>query len=346
MKRPNSTGSISRMGGKRRKPYRVRVTAGFRMDEDGRVRQVQRVIGTYATYQEAEEALAAFNRNPLNLEPGLTFTELYQRWSAEKYQTVSAATVQSYTAAFNAVPTLHNMEFRKLRRNHLQNAIDTCGKNLPTLTNIRIIIGLMYRYAIQNDLVEKDYSRFIDLSRHRPDPDEEDEPIHTDIKPEEIAVLWDRAGYGVVPVILMLVYSGLRISEFYALAPEDIDLEARFATVRHSKTISGRRRVPLAQKTLPLWTELRKERQENPDDRPSKKKYQWFHTQMKLTLDAIGIAEHLPHDTRHTTASMLHAAGVDPYIVKRILGHSVTDITEAVYTHIPDSAMLEAIDRI
>lgn len=346
MKSPNGAGSITRLSGKRRRPYRVRITTGFETDADGRARQIQRTLGTFATYQEAADALAAYHRNPFDLDPGVTFAEVYARWSAEKYQTVSPATVASYTAAYNAVPMLHDIEFRKLRRNHLQNAVDTCGKNLPTLQNVRILLGLMYKYAMQNDLVEKNYSRFVDLTRHRPPPDEEPEPIHTDIKPEELSVLWARADYGVVPILLMLIYSGLRISEFFALTAEDIDIAARFAAVRKSKTASGRRRVPLARKTLRLWEDVARDRAEHPDYRTADQKYKQFHALMKQTLKDIGIPEHLPHDTRHTTASMLHAAGVDPYIVKRILGHAVTDLTEAVYTHISDAAILEAIDRI
>ena len=53
MKNPSGYGSITRMKGNRRKPYRVRVTTGYELDEDGHARQIQRVVGTYATYQEA-----------------------------------------------------------------------------------------------------------------------------------------------------------------------------------------------------------------------------------------------------------------------------------------------------
>lgn len=346
MKSPNGYGSVSRLSGNRRKPYRVRVTTGFETDADGMTRQVQRTIGTYATYQEAVEALAAYNRNPLSIEPGITFAEIWRQWSAEKFETVGDATRKSYIAAYNAIPMLHDMEFRKLRRNHLQNAIDTCGKNLPTLINVRIVISQLYRYALQNDVIEKDYSRFIDLTRHKPKDDDERTSIHTDFKQEEIAVLWERADFAAAPELLMLIYSGLRISEYLALTPEDIDIEARFVTVRKSKTAAGRRRVPIARKTLPLWTALRAERETAPDTRNAAQKYRDFLTRAQTTLSAIDLPDHLPHDTRHTTATLLHNAHVDPLAVKRILGHAVTDVTEGVYTHLSDDAMLNAIDAI
>ena len=40
-----------------------------------------------------------------------------------------------------------------------------------------------------------------------------------------------------------------------------------------------------------------------------------------------------PHDTRHTFITAAKAAGVDEYILKMIVGHSITDVTEATYTH-------------
>jgi integrase len=47
----------------------------------------------------------------------------------------------------------------------------------------------------------------------------------------------------------------------------------------------------------------------------------------KLSMD------HLPHDGRHTCATLLDNAGISKTIVKKILGHFSQDITEKVYTH-------------
>lgn len=349
MKNPAGYGSISRMKGSRRKPYRVRVTTGFEVDEDGRARQIQRTVGTYATYEEAVEALAAYNRNPLSLEPGVTFAEIYARWSAEQYA-VRPSTSRVYRAAFAAVAPLHDREFKKLKRNDLQNAIDTSGKNYPTMKMIRLLLQQLYKYAQQNDIVEKDYSRFVDISRHKPDDDGEGK--HTDIKPDEIAALWSRSDEPDVQSVLMLIYSGLRAGEFLALTPDDVDTEARFVTVRKSKTAAGKRRVPIPLKTLPFWQARKSSPAPDgfliPADSIPKPdpRYRALRARFETVFVADGLTHHLPHDTRHTTASLLHAAGVDPYVVKRILGHAAQDITESVYTHLSDAALLDAIDRI
>lgn len=42
--------------------------------------------------------------------------------------------------------------------------------------------------------------------------------------------------------------------------------------------------------------------------------------------------DHRPHDPRTTFITMAKKAGVDEYVIKRLAGHKITDITEAVYT--------------
>ena len=345
MKRPNAAGCISRLNGTRRKPYRVRVTTGFETDEAGRTKQVQKTIGTYATYQEAEEALAAFNRNPV-IDNGATFAEIYEEWSREKYAASKPSLVRSYQAAYNAVPMLHDLRFKTIKRNHLQNAVDTCGKNYATLKNVKLLFGCLFRYCIQNDIVDRDYSKFVDIQKYKP---EEKEEIHTDFKVDEIDVLWHNTDDETVREILMLIYSGLRVGEFLALTPDDV--QDGFITVRTSKTQAGRRRVPQAARTALFW-QARAETGISyivplgvQNDDPAVR-YITFKREFKNAMNRVGLPDHLPHDTRHTTATLLHAAGVNPYIVKRILGHASQDVTEAVYTHISDDQLREAIDKI
>src|SRR5256712_4723179 len=52
------------------------------------------------------------------------------------------------------------------------------------------------------------------------------------------------------------------------------------------------------------------------------------------------------HDTRHTTATLLLAAGVDLYAVARILRHSDPKITFETYAHLVPGYLHEQIDRL
>lgn len=56
--------------------------------------------------------------------------------------------------------------------------------------------------------------------------------------------------------------------------------------------------------------------------------------------------EHTPHYTRHTCITLLVQAGVDKRIVKQIVGHKGSSITQSVYTHIQLDKKLEAVNKI
>lgn len=42
---------------------------------------------------------------------------------------------------------------------------------------------------------------------------------------------------------------------------------------------------------------------------------------------------HRPHDTRHTFITKGKNACMDEYILKIIVGHEISDVTEKIYTH-------------
>ena len=67
---------------------------------------------------------------------------------------------------------------------------------------------------------------------------------------------------------------------------------------------------------------------------------------MTAKMEQIGLDRHLPHDTRHTCASMLKEQKVDLLVIKRILGHRINDMTERVYIDLADTALWEAINRL
>lgn len=69
MKQPNGYGSVHKLSGKRRKPWRVRKTNGWQMNEDGtKLVQQYITIGYYETRQEALQALADYNQDPYDIK--------------------------------------------------------------------------------------------------------------------------------------------------------------------------------------------------------------------------------------------------------------------------------------
>lgn len=347
MKNPSGYGSISRMKGNRRKPYRVRVTTEYTVDENGRARQIQRTVGTFATYEEAVEALAAYNRNPVALDDEITFAEVYRQYMEKASRKLAPKTVHAYRAAYGDLAPLHDRPFRKLRRADLQRVIDDSGLGFSMLQTVLAVLRNMYKYALQTDLTDADYSKNVDIAQYRPTKEEQKSArkIHKSLTDEELSILWDNSADPFVREVLMLCYSGLRVAEYLNLTPEDIDKDARIIAIDAAKTPSGTRRVPIAKKTAAMWAELRETRK-TPDTRTEATRYKEFADRLSAKMADLGLPDHLPHDTRYTCATMMHRAKVDLLTRKRILGHVVTDITEGVYTDTADADLIAAIDSI
>lgn len=73
-----------------------------------------------------------------------------------------------------------------------------------------------------------------------------------------------------------------------------------------------------------------------------------FRIEFKSAIKNIGIATiHTPHDCRDTFATMLDNAGVKDSIIKRLMGHSLSnDITQDKYIHKDIEELRKAIEMI
>ena len=347
MKNPNGWGSVHKLPGTRRKPWRARITAGWESDESGKSKQLFKTIGYYETREEAMTALAEYNANPYEISTGITFREVYEKWSAEKTKKVSANTVEDYKFSYAVCEPLYNLKFAEIRLTHLQSVIDNSGKNYPSLRKVKSLMSQLYTYAMQHDICQKDYSDYVDIVQYK---DKSAPEKHKRFTAEEINILWknaDRSEY--IGVVLMLIYCGTRISELLDLRKEDVHLDERYFDVRASKTAAGIRKVPISEKTVPFWEKWMSEPGEyvihNADDR--KMVYHtYIDTYWDKPLTQIGIQDHRPHDTRHTCVSLLAEANVNKTLIQRIVGHKGRDVTDDVYTHFEIKQLVAAINKI
>jgi integrase len=66
----------------------------------------------------------------------------------------------------------------------------------------------------------------------------------------------------------------------------------------------------------------------------------------KPILKAAGLHDIRFHDLRHTSASLLLAAGVHPKVVQERLGHSQVGITLDIYSHVLPTMGLKAAGKL
>lgn len=363
MKLPNQYGSVYKLSGKRRKPWAVRKTVGWKqIPEKQKSYPIYEFIGFYATKTEALQALASYNEDPYDLHlDTITFAEVYEKWSAIHYETIKDC--NGYKAAFKTSEPLHDMRMTDIKLDHLQSVVDESGKNTPTLKKIKIMFGLMYDYAVVHEIVsqdKRDMVRYVDISKPG-------NPNAYDRKPftkKAIKTLWDAHKSNIyLSVVLMLIYTGVRIGEMLDLEKKDVHLDERWFYVKESKTDAGIREVPIAEKIVPFFEYWMQQDCDHlictPDQKPFEyRNYYdsyWIPLMLQLNMGKYVIKEdkkepvyegHRPHDTRHTCVSLLTEKKVDERIVQKIVGHKGQNVTQAVYTHLELPIKLEAINLI
>lgn len=350
MRLPNGFGNVSKLPGNRRKPYRARITIGWEMDDSaGTIKQRFKTIGYYETKQEGLIALSIYHQNPYDMDSSkITFKEIFEKWSAEHYPKISASNVKGYNAAYRSCVVIENMRFVDIKKSHLQGVIDDSGKNYPTMKKIKSLFNQLYKFAMQNDLCSKDYSKYIDIEQYR-----DKNPNAYNRKPfskAEVQRVWDwKDTNEYFSVILMLIYTGVRIGELLDLKKENVNLSERWFDVTASKTEAGIRKVPIAEKIVPFFEYwISKNDCEYVLSTPDGKHFEYrnYYDSYWLPLvEQMGM-QHRPHDTRHTCISLLTVAGVQDKVIKKIVGHKGQSVTEIVYTHFEIQELIEAINKI
>ncbi|MDO6451890.1 tyrosine-type recombinase/integrase [Oceanobacillus profundus] len=343
MKNPNGYGSVFKLTGKRRKPFGARVTVGWEVNEKtGKVKQKYKPIGYYKTRPEAMIALAEYNKNPYDIDKkNITFEQIYELWSEDKFK--GKTIPRNYISAYNLSKNLHTMKFIDIKKAHMQDIIDNMDKSYSTKSITKTLYSQLYKFALENDVIDKNYSEFVSIKEITPKASKK--PF-SDV---EIKKLWDCVGKQEnVDIALIMIYTGLRPGELILIENENINLKERYL-VGGSKTEAGKDRIiPLNKKILPfIEKRMDKNNKYLMVTRNGKKMsyntlrmQRWANLMNELKMD------HTLHECRHTFATLMDNAGANKLSIKRIMGHSTRDITDNVYTHKNIDELLKAIDLI
>ena len=359
MKNPNGYGSVYKLSGNRRKPWAARVTIGFEYSkEKDRDIQKYKIIGYSETRKEAMKILSEYNagitiKETISISSLPTFKEVYKEWSALKFEGMSHHSYRNYELAFRHCELLHNKKMINLRPDDLQEVINSYkDKSKSTVLTIKTIMNQIYAYAMKKEYVEKDYSKYLSLTYQKPDKE-----MHSAFSKDEIAFLWDNINRENVDLILMMCYTGVRPVEFVKIKNENVHLDKGYFRAG-VKTESGKNRIiPICSKIQHLFEKhynsehaflLTKSnlRSLTERDKMNYYTYETFHKEIwNPTMNMLNM-NHLPHDPRHTFASMMDRVGANPICTKRIMGHKIQDITAGTYTHKDIEDLKSAIELL
>lgn len=343
MKRGNGTGSVYKRGDNKAYPWTAVVPA--RMQVDGTLKR--EVIGHYSTAQEAKDALDEYRRNPTT-KLNITFCELYDEWQPVWVKNKSAQLAQSYAAAYAYMRPLYKRTFRDIRTNDMQHIIDDLeekGKSYSTASNVKTVFLLLYRYALQNDIVQRNYAEFLKISPKQ----KKTRDVFSDAELYTIEENADIVPYA--DCILFLCYTGLRITEFLTLSRFQIKVQNGVTMIQGGiKTEAGKNRsVPVHEKILPILSRWMSKNGETVFCMEDGRKMSAAFFREKCyypALEKLGIARKTPHTTRRTFATRLSAAGVSPEDLMALMGHTNFSVDMEHYIMQSASTLQKAVNRL
>lgn len=300
-----------------------------------------KTIGMYKTEREAKNALDEYCNNPERFEAKeITFLDVFNKWIEEKKVEVTPEVYKKYQSSFNKCLDLHNISFSEIRPTHLQKIINSMA---PTMgRHVKIMFSQMSSYAVRNNIIENDFSRYIKTIKKK---DKKEKEVFTD---DEIQVLWNNLGVGVTDSILIMLYTGMRIEEFLELEKKNISFEERKIKIIDSKTEAGKRIIPISSKIEKILKQMFFTSKFNTILTKGDILYQYanYRLDFKNTLKILGLRNHTIHECRHTFITMLSDKNANATAIKTIAGHTSFTLTEKVYTHKRFEALLDAVDLL
>ena len=167
---------------------------------------------------------------------------------------------------------------------------------------------------------------------------------------------------------VLAIRTGMRQGELFGLKWADIDFDGRSVFVqrtleeingrlrlKETKSVKGRRRIELSQTAVAALMAHRKRMLAEGNigapvfcdvagghlRRPNVHRRSFY-----PILDRAQLPRLRFHDQRHTSATLLLLAGVNPKIVQERLGHASIEITLNCYSHVLPSMQREAVDKL
>lgn len=335
---PNGFGSITELKNRNlRNPFFVRICVG--KNSEGRpILQSLKPKAYFKTYNEAYAALVEYNKDPYELSKSMTMKELYDEWTSNYFEHITATSSRTIKAAWNYSTILYDVPVKNIRARHLKGCINDSGASASTKQRMKSVFNLMFDYAVEYEIVDKNVARTFNISDDVIQESEKNQRKHMPFKDWEIDKMLENIGNPYVDVVLIQCFTGLRPQELGLIKVVNVDMQNKFF-IAGMKTAAGTdRTIPIH----PIIEDLFKSKYEEARSKNhtylfeenGQLTYDKYKTRYAKVISGLGLnPEHRPHDPRNTFITMAKKYSVDEYAIKRIVGHSFkADVTEYVYT--------------
>lgn len=331
MKKPNGSGTVYKVKGRKlRKPWRVIGPPPKRTN-----------LGYVATKKEGEQLLLEYDRNPKPFEAP-TLAELYDRlMRTKKFNTEKTRLM--YITSWTYFSDIADEKITDIKSRHIQDLIDELyedrGLSYSTAQKTKVLASQLYKMALADDYVDKNYAEFITLPK-KPKPD------NRTFTPEEIDKLKKAAKINVwAKMIVVLIYTVMRPSELLKTLKFNVHLDDNYI-IAGGKTDAGTDRyIPIYGDIKPLITHFYKKSKTEYlitfNGKPVA--YRYFLDRYYEVLEDLGITRLSPQKCRKTGITLYQNMGIDKIALQRIAGHASFETTNKYYTGDISKTLQDAI---
>lgn len=368
-RRPNGSGTVVKLSGRRRKPFCAKVTLDERNLTNGEKKRL--VIGTFETYQESLNALSLYSltvnntiskKEAMEIDPEVyqkvqdkmskkvpTFLDIYYILDKDEFSLLSPQTQNSMHGAIKHLKKLHYLKIDQITLRMIQDVFDEDGSNHSTQVHMKTICTKVFRYAVVNQYIERndDYTSYIRIAKY------EESDMHRPYTINEILAL-KKADTPEAHIMLIFIYTGVRINELLNINRDNIHIDEKCDDdgterlisymITGSKTKAGKNRI------VPIHDDIKQcviDELLKPEKRLVDVTYANFTTRTVLIkVNKLLNTHHTMHDTRKTFATLCQMNNLNVYIRKKVLGHRMNDITFDVYTNESKNRLWTEINKI
>ena len=330
-KRGNGQGTVFKQNGK----WIAQVTIGWRPDG--------KRISLSRTFEKKTDAIQALPTLRLDYVPSavkkdISFEDCFEQMMVTHRKGINDKTAESYYFVFKHFKPIYDIPIADIKTATLQECVDS-AKSGSMRQKMKAVSSLTFKYAMANDIVEKNYAEFVNVGR---EAHPEKEPFN---KAEIKTIINSVGSVPYADYIAVLILTGMRPGEMFDLKKENYH-ETYF--VGGIKTAAGKNRtIPIPTIVQPVVSELaRKSKSEYIFSAPNGSKMDLSHFRSRCyypALEQMGVRKLNPYACRHTFATLMKDVNAPVTDKQKLMGHSSFSMT-AYYTH-SDFESLEYISN-
>lgn len=339
----------------------------------------------FKTMKEAKQAernlLLDVEENglPSNQSDGFqdpTFEELASLWLENYKTTVKPSTFENVKSKVEKMTEEHfdGLKLKKITVAYCQKVVIELSKTYVLYNHYLSVINRIFKYAVLMDIL--DSNPFDKVIKPKSRQTQRKGNFLTKEELREFLKLAQTATLSYFfPLVHLMSYTGLRQGEALALKWSDIDFENKKITVDKTatrikekqtlqtpKTKNSKRVISIDPTTLSILKSWKKDQIKiyfkngkhfEGDDNFifTNERAEWVHIHNFIPYFKRFVTDHklkpiTPHGLRHTHASLLFSAGVEPKNISDRLGHSTVQITLDLYTHITEEQRTDTVEKL